>query len=117
MMEKKFKALRTIGTIYYILGIFVSIVTILCVIGICATTTLGGALDSTSKGLGNYGSLNSLGLFSGALGGLLINIFVLINGGGLALMFFAISEGIYVLLSLEENTRATALLLNREPAK
>jgi len=114
-MEKKYKALRTIGTIYKILGTVAGIITLLAVIGICAASVLGGAaLDSFSRELGDYGYSGPSGVFSGVVGGLLISIFVILNGGGLALTFFAMGEGIYVLISLEENTRATVDLLNRQ---
>jgi hypothetical protein len=111
-MEKKFNALRTIGAIFKILGVIAGIITLLIVIGICATSILGGAaIDSLSRELGNSGAS---GIFSGVLGGLLASIFVIINGGGLTLTFFAMGEGIYVLLSLEENTRATVDLLRHQ---
>ncbi|MEA3351410.1 MAG: hypothetical protein U9Q82_12370 [Chloroflexota bacterium] len=114
-MEKKYKALRTIGTIYKILGTVAGIVTLLAVIGICAASVMGGAaLDSVSQEFGDYGYSGPSGVFSGLVGGLLISLFVILNGGGLALTFFAMGEVIYVLISLEENTRATAALLNRK---
>jgi hypothetical protein len=117
-MEKKYKALRTIGTIYKILGTIVGIITILGVIGICATSVLGGAaLESIINQVGSYGNSGAsggAGLFSSALGGLLISFGILINGGGLALTFFALGEGIYVFISIEENTRASVALLNRQ---
>ena len=111
-MEKKFKALRTIGSIYKILGIIASIITILIIIGICATSFLGGAaLDSFSRELGDYGYSGFSSVFSGLVGGLLLSIFAIINGGIIALSLFGIGEGIYVFISIEENTRATAELL------
>ena len=111
-MDKRFKALRTIGSIYKILGIIAGIITALIVIGICVTSVLSGAvMDSVVRELGGSGSS---GIFSGMLGGLLVNLFVLLNGGGIALTFFAMGEGIYVLISLEENTRATVELLRRD---
>jgi hypothetical protein len=111
-MEKKFNALRTIGVIFKIFGVIAGIITLLIVIGICATSVLGGAaIDSLSRELGNSGAS---GIFGGVLGGLLASIFVIINGGGLTLTFFALGEGIYVLLSVEENTRATVDLLGHQ---
>ncbi|MBC8505861.1 MAG: hypothetical protein ISR58_14970 [Anaerolineales bacterium] len=115
-MEKKHKALRTIGAIYKILGIIAGIVTLLTVIGICAASILGGAaLDSLGRELGGYGYSSPSGLFSGAglVGGLLISLFIILNGGGLALTFYAMGEGISILISLDEKTSDTVELLNR----
>jgi len=111
-MEKKYKALRIIGSIYKILGIIVSVITILVIIGICATSFLGGAaLENFSRELGDYGYSGSAGVFGGLLGGFLLSIFAIINGGIIALSLFGIGEGIYVFISIEENTRTTAELL------
>lgn len=110
-MEKKYAALRTIGTIYKILGAIVAVLTLLVVIGICATSVLGGAfLNSLSQEFG--GGMG--GMFGGVVGGILTSLFLILNGGGLALTFYALGEGIYVLLALEENTRATAALLRQK---
>lgn len=114
-MAKKYKALRTIASIYKILGIVAGIVTILAVIGICAASVMGGAaMDSLSRDFGGYGYSGPSGVLSGVVGGLLINFFVILNGGGLAITFFAMGEGIYLLISLEENTRATVGLLKSQ---
>jgi len=112
-METKFTALNTIASIFKIIGMITAILTLLVVIGICATSILGGAaLDSFSR---DFGGSGTPGIFSGIIGGLLISFFVIINGGGLALSFFAMGEVIFVLLSLEENTRATVDLLRGQP--
>ncbi len=117
-MEKKYKALRTIGTIYRVLGAIAGIITLLVVLGICAASTLGGAaLDNFSRDLGGYGYSGPSGLFSGFVGGLMISILVIINGGGLAITFYAMGEGIGVLIALEENTRATVALLRHQSNK
>ena len=75
-------------------------VTALAVLAICA------------GGLGNARS--AIGLFGGALGGLLGSLVVLIYGGGIALTLYAAGEGVFLLLAVEENTRLSATLMQRQ---
>lgn len=107
-MEKKYKALRTIGTIYKILGAIAGILTILAVLAFCATTVFGSTifdmLDNTRMGIGMGG---------GPIRGIFAALATLIYGGGAAVTLFALGEGIYLLIDLEENTRATNLLLRK----
>jgi hypothetical protein len=112
-MEKRYAALRVIGTIYKILGGIVGVTTILLVLGICATSLLGGAaMDSLGRELG--GDTGFAGLLSGFLGGLIAAVLAIIYGGGLAVTLYAAGEGVYLLLALEENTRATVALLQQQ---
>jgi hypothetical protein len=86
MMEQGYTALRTIGTIYKILGAITMLATVLVV-------------------------LISGGFFrGGVLGGFL----ALIGGAAIALTLYAAGEGVFLLLALEENTRLTATLLQRQ---
>lgn len=108
-MEKKYNALRTIGTIYKVLGGLAGIVTILIVLSFCATSVFGGAFDilsSSRRGMGMGGL--------GVLGGIFASLAALIYGGGAAVTLYALGEGVYLLIDLEENTRATNLLLRRQ---
>ncbi len=108
-MEKKFTALRTIGSIYKILGIVVGVLTVLLVIGFCGLTVVGSSsFSSLSRDLRN------IGIFSGLIGGVFGSIGLIISGGGLALMFYAVGESIYLMVALEENTRATNLLIRQQ---
>jgi hypothetical protein len=112
-MEKKYKILRIAGTIYRILGVITLIFTIISVIGICATSVLGGsALGAFAKQYGN-GSAGA-GLLSGFVGGALISVFVILYGGITSITLFAFGEGISLLITVEENTRKTALLLKKD---
>jgi hypothetical protein len=105
-MEKKFKILRFIGTVYRILGIITAVLTVLGAAGICLTSVLGGAImDQVQSELGNIGPV---GLLGGAAGGAIIGGFLLVWGTIIALLLLAAGEGIYLLLALEENTRTTA---------
>jgi hypothetical protein len=112
-MEKKYTALRTIGTIYKVLGAIVAILTIMSAIGICVTSLGAGAvMDSFLRDFG--GSRGGIGgFFGGAIGGLISALFTIIAGGGMALTFYAAGEGVYVLIDLEANTRRTSELLLR----
>jgi hypothetical protein len=108
-MERRYMALRIVGTIYKVLGAMVAVITVLVILGFCATGLLGGsALGSLDTDSG------VAGLLGGALGALILSIVALIYGGGLAITLYAAGEGVYLLLALEENTRTTASLLQRQ---
>ncbi|HOT90862.1 MAG TPA: hypothetical protein PLN71_04710 [Anaerolineae bacterium] len=112
-MEKRYTALRVIGTIYKVLGGIVGVITILLVLGICATSALGGAvIDTLGRELS--GDTGFAGLLSGFVGGLIVSVLAIIYGGGLAVTLYAAGEGVYLLLALEENTRATVMLLRQQ---
>jgi hypothetical protein len=80
----QFTALRTIGGIYKVLAIVVGIVTVLIALGLGST----------------FGFLAMVG--------------ALVYGGGIGLTLYAAGEAVYLLLALEENTRLTATLLQRQ---
>jgi hypothetical protein len=111
-MDKKYTALRVIGTIYRVLGIITLFITIIAVIGICGTSVLGGsAMDAISSQYSS--SSGNTGLISGLFGGIIFSIFAIIYGGLMSITLFAFGEGVYLLISLEENTRRTALLIEQ----
>ena len=100
-MEKKFTALRIIGTIYKALGILSGLLTILAIV----LVIVGGASSLNSM----YGSMGMSG--SGSLGLLILVVFTFIIGTIYSLTIYGLGEMIYLLISLEENTRFTAILL------
>jgi len=111
-MEKRYRALRTIGTIYKVLAAIVAGITLLSILGLCATSILGGvgqAAFSRGSGFGVFG-----GLFGGVLGALILSVFAIIYGGAISLTLYAFGEGIDLLLALEENTRLTAMALQHQ---
>jgi hypothetical protein len=112
MVAKQYQALRTIGTIYKVLGIIAGVLTILLVLGFCGFSVLGGA--SLSSLGSRYGSPSFGSLFGGLLGGVIGGIFIIIYGGAISLTLYAAGELVYLLLALEENTRATAQLLQQQ---
>lgn len=109
-MEKRYHALRIVASVYRVLGIIAGALTVLVMLGTCLATVLGGAaMDSISREFGR--GTGMAGLFSGFVGAAVTSIILLIWGGGSALTLYGIGEGIYLLLALEENTRATTRLL------
>lgn len=110
-MEKRYKALRAVGTFYKVLGIIAGIVTILIVLGICGISLSGGAI--LSRLARDNPNASFLSLYSGFLG-IVWAVVALIYGGGVTLTLFAAGEGIYLLLGLEENTRLTSMLLQQQ---
>jgi hypothetical protein len=115
-MEPRYRALRIIGTVYKILGGIAGVVTALLVIAICASSVLGGAaLGSFSREFGEGAGVGSF--FTSALGGILISLFAILYGGIISVTLYGFGEGIYLLLALEENTRATAQLLRRQSSE
>ena len=111
-MENRYQALRIIGTVYKVLGIAVAVLTVLVIIGSCLFTLVGG-LGGAAMGRGADEVL--AGVFGTVIGTifstLCLGIFMIIYGGGIAVTLYAMGEGIYLLLALEENTRTTAALL------
>jgi hypothetical protein len=106
-MEKKFRALRVVGTLYKVLGVIILIVAIVGAIGSCAIGVLGGtALQSLGSNLDTGMGLRGLGVLGGALGGIISGLVALIAGGIGGLTLFATGEAIYLLIDLEENTRS-----------
>src|SRR5689334_12080093 len=102
-MQRRFTALRTIGTFYKALGIIAGILTILITLSICGISLSSGAL--LGRLARNAPSVGFLSLVSSGAFGIVSAIVALIYGGGIALSLYALGEGIYLLLAVEENTR------------
>jgi len=86
-----------------------AVITILSILGFCITSILGGAA------LGSLGDDTGIaGFFGSVIGALIFSVVALIYGGGFAVTLYAAGEGVYLLLALEENTRTTAMLLQRQ---
>jgi len=96
-VEKKFKILRFIGTVYKVLGIITAVLTVLGAVGICLTSVLGGAIFDQIQG--ELGNLGPMGVMGGAAGGAIIGGFLLVWGTIIALLLLAAGEGIYLLLA------------------
>ena len=112
-MQRRYTALRVLAVFYKVVGAALGVLTILAVIALCATSVLGGAaLSSATRQLG--ADAGYAGLFGGVLGGLILSVFTVLYGGGLAVTLYALGEGVYLLIALEENTRATVTLLQHQ---
>jgi hypothetical protein len=112
-MEHKYRALRTIGSIFRVVGYIILVLTILGALAACGLTVIGGtAAETASQELG----LNStgVGFLGGLFGGLLLGLVIILYGGLIALMMVAFGEGIYLLIDIEENTRKTGLLIENQ---
>ena len=108
-MEKRYGALRFIGTVYKILGIIVLVLALLGALGACAGVLIGGASFSDAARNSN------LPFLSGVIGGIIAAVFALIWGGVVGLALIAFGDFISLMLSVEENTRTTASLLRGQP--
>jgi hypothetical protein len=106
-MEKKFKTLRIIASIYKLFGVLTLAGTMLFVLLIF----LGGLWGDSASGDLLTGILDSIGGF------FTVGLGVLFYGGGLAITLYALGEGVELFLALEENTRATAIALQRLSAR
>lgn len=115
-MEKRFTALRIIGTIYKVLGIIAGVITIILVLGLCVSTIFGGAVvDYIGPDYRDF--MRPFGMMGGPLWGILSSFGAILYGGGLAITLYAFGEGVYLLISLEENTRMTVHLLQSQAQK
>lgn len=98
--EKRFASLRTIATVFYVLGWVTAILGTLLVIGLAIAA--GEANDTANDLFGDEGDVDE--------GGSVLTVLI---GGGLAvfiysLAFFAASAFIHLMLSVEDSTRRTA---------
>jgi len=108
-MDKRFRALRTIGTIYKVVGVIVAIVAVVAFVGLVIAGAVSGGreLPSLWRSPMHFGRFGAYGL----MGGLVSGFVVLLSGVWAALGLIALGEGIYLAIGVEENTRATALAL------
>ncbi len=102
-MESRFTALRVISLVFKIIAWIALIVGLIGAVGgLFAGFSLGGQPGPMSGMVG--GPLTGIALFVSAL---IIAIFNF-------MFFYAIGESIYLFLSIEENTRRTAYLLQQQ---
>jgi hypothetical protein len=70
------------------------------------------AFETISRDLG--ADPDFANFFSSVFGGVFVGFILLLYGGFISLATYAFGEGIYLLLAMEENTRASSLLLQRQ---
>jgi hypothetical protein len=112
-MTKKYKALRLVGTVYKIIGVIILVVTIIGAAGSCISGLLGSALLS---GLADQFSINTSPAGSGGMVvvGIVTGFAVLLWGLIVGVTTYALGEGVYLLIDIEENTRLSATLLQKD---
>ena len=109
-MARKYTAMRTLAGIYRVFGTVVAVITLLIAISLCAASILGGAaIDDFTRTFGLY--TNIAGITGGLVTGLVLSGLAVIYGGLMTVVFFAVAEGLSLLIAVEENTRATARML------
>lgn len=109
-MEKKFRALRTLATLYRVLGWIVLIGGLL----LATVVVLLGVL-AASRGVSPLLSgLPVLSEVTGLIEALFVAGLILVYSLIQFLVLYAISEAIYLALAIEQNTRETAYYLRGE---
>ncbi|MGQ9598314.1 MAG: hypothetical protein ACUVWZ_02750 [Anaerolineae bacterium] len=103
-MEKRFTALRIIGTVLKVLA---WVILVFGVIGAIITLLAGVSLGGPRE-------LPGLGRTEGLLGGLAMFFVVLISAIVGFLFYYAAGEAVYLLLAIEENTRRTAYFFQQQ---
>jgi hypothetical protein len=109
-MQRKYRALRTIATIFKVLGWVILILGILSACATSAAMLLGGSAMLGFTGSGGGGDAGALW---GAIAGIVTFVVMAITVGLYALILIAASEGIQVFLDIEENTREMARHLSQ----
>jgi hypothetical protein len=110
-METRYRALRTIATIFKVLGWVILILGILGSCGISGLMAVGGASVPLIGGPGQQGG--SEAALVGIIMAIVTFIATLVTVGLYALILIAASEAIYVFLDIEENTREMVRRLGR----
>lgn len=110
-MEKKFKILRIIGTVWKILAWIVLIVGVLVALGSLLMSIFGGSMLGwvlSQFGVAEQGATGAYGIVGGIVGGFILSLVLAILALIEFLMLYAIGDLIYLFLDIEANTRLTA---------
>ncbi len=110
-MEKKFRALRIIGTLFKILAWITLVLGVLAALGVLISGIMGGAA------LNPGGRYMIGGMMGGLLGGIAGGLLTLILSVIYFMALYASGEFIYLGLAVEENTRETTTLLREAAAR
>ena len=111
-MATRYRALRTIATIFKVLGWVILILGILSACGTSAAMVWGG---SALVGIGGPGG-GDTSLVYGLILAVVAFIVTIVTVGLYALVLIAASEGIQVFLDIEQNTREMARRLGPKVA-
>ena len=114
-MEKRYKALRALSTVYRVLAWIALVVGVLASLGILTLSIIGvRPLTLYRTRLTPMFSF-PFGLLQGGLVAGIVGFLVTLLASGFYFLFlYAVSEVILVVLSVEENTRETAYYLRGE---
>jgi presenilin-like A22 family membrane protease len=102
-MEKRFRALRTIATIYKILACVILILGVLFALVLFSSFLLGSA-TMAQRDLPTF-------MLTGGVAAVFGATFTLVYAVVLFLILYGAGEGIYLALAIEENTRESSQLL------
>ena len=114
-MEKKFKALRFIGTVWKILAWIALIIGVLSSVGMLLASIFGGGVLNQFGQQYGYGEMPWASWVFGVAGGIVVFIVSLIATIVNFLLLYAAGEFIYLLLAIEENTRLAAQRIGYSP--
>jgi len=112
-MEKKFRVLRIVGTIWKVLAWIALIVGFLASVGMLLMSIFGGEMMNRFMPLEQMPWAPRLFGVAGGIVSFLISLVVTLI---YFLLFYAIGELIYLLLAIEENTRLTPQFVQARPA-
>jgi hypothetical protein len=112
-VERKYRALRTIATVFKILGWIILVLGLLTACASSASLALGGAGVLLAPGAGRG---TDAGLVWSLIMGVISFIGIAITVGLYALILIAAAEGIQVFLDIEQNTREMARKLGEKRA-
>ena len=107
-MERRFKVLRFVATLYKILAWITLALGIVGMLGAIIAGIARGPLVSHIAG----GSIGTP--IGGIVGGFVGGVGILVVTALYFLLLYAVAEGIHVLLSIEENTRQATHLLSQQ---
>mgnify|MGYP001061076285 CR=1 FL=1 len=105
-MEKKFKILRVIGTIWKVLAWIALILGLLFSVGVLLMSIFGGGM--MRQLVPQQEQMPWGPVLFGVVGGVVTFIILLIGTAIDFLMLYAVGEFIYLVLAIEENTRRAA---------
>jgi hypothetical protein len=86
---------------------------LLIVLSICVTSIFGTPFFFNM--IQQYGSGGMGRSFESVFVGIFASLLAIIYGGGLTVTLYGFGEGVYLLIALEENTRAMRLALEKKP--
>jgi len=104
MVEKRFRVLRWVASLCRIIAWITLIGGVLGMLGSIVTGAVGANLlrEYAGRGVG------------GIVGGITVGLTILVMAALQSLFLYVITEGIHLLLSIEENTRQAAYILSQE---